>query len=92
MDITLETVLTRSSGLVSSEIDEDIVLMSVETGRYYSISNVGASIWNLLAEPLSVYEICQGLMSEYEIDPVRCKDEVLVFIRQLKDEGIVASL
>ena len=88
-NIALTTVLSRSPTLVHSEVDGEILMMSIDTGRYYGLGEVGASIWLLLDEPVSVRVVCDRLMDEYRIDRQRCEQEVLAFSQDLASEGLV---
>ena len=83
------TVLARSEGVLYSEIDGDVTMMSVETGKYYSLKEVGARIWALLEQPTSPGQICEQLMAEYSVDRERCETEVMRVLSQMASEGIV---
>ena len=87
--IDLQTALARSEGILYSEVDGDVTMMSVETGKYYSLSDVGARIWALLERPMSPEQICNQLMVEYRVDRERCEGEVISVMRQMASEGIV---
>jgi hypothetical protein len=88
-DIDPQTVLTRSNQVLYSEVDGDVTMMSVETGKYYSLRNVGARIWSLLERPISPAQICTQLMAEYRVDRERCEGEVIRVIQQMASEKIV---
>lgn len=78
MTIQLDSVVQRVPEPVSSEIDDDLVILSVERGRYYGTEIVGNRIWALLAE--------------FEIERSVCEQEVRAFLGQLQDEGLVQVL
>ena len=59
LTIDKDKQLTRAEGLVSSEIDGEVVMMSVDQGKYFGINSVGSRIWSLLESPVSVKEMCQ---------------------------------
>jgi hypothetical protein len=88
-DIDPQTALARSEGILYSEVDGNVTLMSVETGRYYSLRDVGARIWALLEQPRSPEQICNQLIVEYRVDRERCEDEVISVLRQMATEGIL---
>ena len=89
MDIDLQTTLVRSDRLLYSHIDSDVTMMSIETGRYYSLSSVGARIWALLEQPACGDEICRRLETEYRVEPARCETEVLDLLKRMAQEGVV---
>lgn len=88
-EIDLQTPLARSERVLYSEVDGAVTMMTVETGKYYSLKDVGARIWALLERPMSAEQICDQLMVEYRVDRERCEGEVIGVIRQMASEGIV---
>lgn len=89
--LTLDTLIARCDDLVFSEVDGEITMMNVESGRYYGLTRVGSAIWGLLDAPRHGHEICGRLMHEYRVDRDRCEGEVLSFLRRLYDEGLVVA-
>jgi len=88
-DIDLETSLARSVQVLYSEIDGDVTMMSVETGKYYSLRAVGARIWSLLERPMSPGQICDQLMAEYRVGREQCEVEVMRVLQHMASEGMV---
>lgn len=87
--ITLGSTIVQTTSLVSSTIDEDIVMLDVERGVYYGVSDVGSRIWQLLEEPRSLNTITEILLSEYEVDRATCEQHVLEFVRELYTKHLV---
>lgn len=87
--IQLHSTVTRSPEPVSSEIDDDLVILSVERGRYYGTEVVGQRIWALLAAPICVDNLCDALMAEFKVERAICEQEVLAFLSQLQAEGLI---
>jgi len=87
--IQLHSTVTRSPEPVSSEIDDDLVILSVERGRYYGTEVVGQRIWTLLAAPICVDNLCDALMAEFKVERAICEQEVLAFLSQLQAEGLI---
>ena len=87
--LTLETIIRRSDALLSTSLGDDVVMMDVEQGVYYGLEPVAARIWTLTEEPLSVGSLCERLVTEYQISPAQCQQEVLAFLRELLNQHIV---
>lgn len=64
-------------------------MMSIERGNYYGLGEVGSRIWELLATPIKLDQLCDQLLAEYQVEPKRCQTEVIAFLNQLQDEGLV---
>ena len=60
-----------------------------DRGAYFSSGEVGLRVWELVAEPMSLEELCGTLTEEYDVEPARCRVEVEAFVSQLQDAGLV---
>lgn len=85
-----EDILVRNDEeLLTTEVDGELVGMSVEQGTCYGLNGVGTRIWSLLAEPRSIDSLCEELMHEYEVAGDRCREEVIALLEELRSEGLV---
>ena len=67
--------------VLSSKIDEEVILMSFEADSYFGIDPVGSHIWELLSkQPATINELVQILVEEYEVDEQTCRKDVQTFI------------
>ena len=87
--LTLDTIVRRSDTLLSTSLDDDVVMMDVEQGAYYGLEAVAARIWALTEQPLSVGSLCDRLATEYQVSPEQCQQEVLAFLSELLNQHIV---
>ncbi len=87
--VTLETVLLRKNDIPSTDISGEVGLMNIDTGKYFALNTVGSDIWNKLEKPMSLKDLVNSLIAEYEIDFNACLTEVKPFIEKLVQEGIV---
>ena len=81
--------IMRSEALVSATLDETVVLLDVEKGRYYELNPVGASIWMQIESGARVAEVCEALIAKYEVAPEACRIEVSAFLAELLRLGAV---
>ena len=44
-------VVQRDSDIIAAEADQDLVMVSIEKGFYYGLSNVGREIWEAIEHP-----------------------------------------
>jgi hypothetical protein len=84
------TLVVRDDGeLLTTVIDGELIGMSVEQGACYGLNAVGTRVWELLAEPRSLEDLCEQLREEYEVDGDQCQREVRDLVEQLRREGLV---
>jgi hypothetical protein len=93
LPIGLETTVTRDADILYAPVGaEEGVMMSVTKGRYYGVDAVGLRIWELLETPATVAEVCARLQEEFEVDAPTCDAEVLQFVNDLIENGIVHAV
>jgi Coenzyme PQQ synthesis protein D (PqqD) len=88
--LSSDTVVTRSDGLIQAEIDNEVVALSIERGTCYGLNRVGSRIWNLLATPSRIGDVCATLLSDYAVDRNTCERQVLDLLEEMQAEGLIA--
>ncbi len=82
-------MITRSEKWLSARVGDEVMMMSAEHGRYIGLTETGARIWDLLAEPRTAADLCDALCSEYEISAGACRNEVDAFLHTMELQGAV---
>lgn len=83
------TQIMRDSDIIATDMDGETVMMSIERGEYYGLDGIGPFLWEQLAEPVSLDELCRRVLREYEIDEATCRADVSAFIEDLIDKGVL---
>lgn len=83
MDIEPETVLQRKPDLLYNEIDGEVVMLSIENSEYYGMDKVGSRIWDLIEKPITLKQLIDKLMEEYEVSEQQCAEDTLIFLYKL---------
>ena len=82
-----------SEEVLSSKIDEEVILMSIEAGYYFGLDPVGSNIWELLSkQPASVDELVLSMMEEYEVDEDTCRKDVQAFIDDMSSRKLIIQV
>jgi len=90
--LSCTTVVARRDGFIEAEIEGEVVALSVEQGTCYGLNSVGSRVWNLLAKPARIGDLCAMLLAEYRVDPNVCERQVLDLLEELRAEGMVATI
>jgi hypothetical protein len=80
---------SRSNSSISGRLDNELVMMDIEAGKYFSLNPVATRIWELLENPRSLDELCLLLQKEYDVSEVRCRQETEACIKDLIGFGLV---
>jgi hypothetical protein len=83
-------MIQRRDGWLAAKIGEEMVMMSVESGVYLGVNEVGARVWEMIEEPKELSELCAGLAAEFEVTDEVCRAEVESFLADLEKRGAVS--
>ena len=82
--LTPQSRVVASPKQVSCDVASETVILSLESGEYFGLNEVGATIWRLIQEPQTVEQLRDALLQEYEgIDERECLDQVLHLLEEL---------
>lgn len=88
-DLLPTATIVRSSDQVHGDLDGKVVLLSIENGEYYNMNEVGSRVWELLEKPITVGALIERLLTEFDVDRVKCEQEVTAFLRQLRQDRLL---
>jgi hypothetical protein len=84
-----EDRLTRTEDMLSTELDQETVLMSIDAGAYYGLEGVARSIWESLATPLTFAVLVDRMVREYKVAPEICSADLERFLAEMEREGLL---
>ena len=79
----------RNSKTISGRLHDELVMMDLEQGKYFSLNPVATRIWDLLEQPVTVEELCGLLMDEYDVEMAQCHGEVSEHLNEMVRMGLV---
>ncbi len=83
------SLISRNPDQVFSEIDGQVVMLNVKKEAYYTLNNVGSTIWKEIERPLKLEDLIHILTESYEVTYEKCRDEMIPFLNELVEAGIV---
>jgi hypothetical protein len=83
------TTYIRNNETISGRLHDELVMMDIQKGKYFSLNQVATVIWDMLEQPLTLEEVCNRLTSEYNVDPVQCQKEVETHLTEMQKLGLV---
>jgi hypothetical protein len=87
--LTADKKIRRSTDVIASEMDDELVMMSMENNAYYGLNSVGRRVWELLETEQTLLSLCGQLMEKYDVDEAACQRDVSALVRQLEKAGLV---
>ena len=84
-----QTIVVASKDQVSCDLGGEAAILGMKNSVYYGLDPVGARIWRLLQRPRSVGEICEAIVSEYDVTAERFESDLISLLQQMLQEGLV---
>lgn len=81
----------RNSKTISGRLHDELVMMDIDQGKYFSLNPVATRIWELLADSRDIEELCSVLTGEYDIEPEKCLQEVSEYIGEMIKLGLIVK-
>ena len=85
----IDSICVQTENVLSSNIDDEFVMMSMDTDKCYGLHPIGARTWKVLQEPCTLRQVCETLVMEFQVDARTCQHDVLEFIQKLADAQLV---
>ena len=84
----LTTRLVRSADVLTSQVDDNLMLLDVERDHYFGMNPVATHVWELLHNAPTVAEICASVAAHFDTDVEGCASDVFAFVGTLIDAGL----
>jgi hypothetical protein len=72
----LDTRLNIAAQVMTRDLGGETVILNLAQGAYHSLNAVGSRVWQLIAEGLTLGEICQAMLAEYEVPRAQLEQDV----------------
>ena len=87
----LSVRLMANPSVVSAEVDNESVLLDLETDTYFGLNRLGCQVWARLQQGLTGDEIVQHLRGQFQVPEAQLRDDVRSFLRDLQAQGLVQA-
>jgi hypothetical protein len=88
---TLETIFSRTPQLVSTDLDDEMVIMDDEKGSFYGLNATAKMIYGLLETPKTLEEIIGLITAEYDVSPEQCQADIIPFLQQMVTSKLLGA-
>jgi Coenzyme PQQ synthesis protein D (PqqD) len=83
------TMISRSPSVLIEEVDGEIVMLSIERGRYFGLDHIGSDIWKRIEPPCSFATLIDGLAADYEADRATIVSDVQSLLGHMAKHDVV---
>jgi hypothetical protein len=87
--ISTSSTIIAEKDPVTSEMANEVAILNPKSGMYFGLDTVGARIWELIKEPMTVEDIRNIILDEYEVDVDRCEQDLFILFSEMSNNGLI---
>lgn len=85
-------IYAKTDTFVEAEVNDEILVMNVETGLCSAIAGSARAIWQAVDGKRGVEEIRTMLGGRYDVSPETCAEEVTAFLQELEHAKLLVRV
>jgi hypothetical protein len=89
MAIDASAQFLPADGLLCQELDGEMVLLNPTSATYFSLNQIGTSIWQMLADRAAIGDICRALADRHHLPHDQVMSDLTPFIEELLEAGLI---
>jgi hypothetical protein len=86
---SISEIFVAADDVLATHFADEAVILDLRDGVYYGLDAVGARIWRLLEHPMSIHDLLEAIVSEFDVPPARCEDDIRTLMADLMARGLV---
>ena len=87
--MTMDRSFEIPSHAVARRVGDDMVILDLAGGQYLTLDPVGARIWELLGEGLTLGELSSRMLDEYDVTREQLETDIVRLVGELSAHGLV---
>jgi uncharacterized coiled-coil protein SlyX len=72
-------------------LGDEAVILNLATGVYFGLDAVGTRMWQLLSEHSSTDKVIDAMLTEYDVEEEKLRNDLDHLIEQLSEKGLVKT-
>jgi hypothetical protein len=83
------SIIQVASEQVSCDLAGEAVILSLKSGQYFGLNEVGARIWNLIQEPKTVSAVLDAVLEEYDVALKQLEPDLLALLEEMANKELI---
>ena len=84
--------VSPSPDVLSQQYNDSVVLLNLQTDRFFHLNRTGARFWELLVEGKSLAQIHETMSGEFEVDEDGLTTQMNALIAELRAEELITLM
>jgi hypothetical protein len=87
--LSLPKKVKISDNVLFQQINNECVLLDMDSEQYFGLNDVGARIWQILSEDGDTEKALSLLLAEYETDEITLRTDMVNLLTELGNEKLI---
>jgi hypothetical protein len=87
--MNLNATFTIPHTVLSRLVGDETVILELESGSYFGLDPVGARMWELIGAGTTLGDLCELMITDYEVDRVQLERDVEALIANLTNHRLI---
>jgi hypothetical protein len=83
-------MVSRHQNMIAADVGEEAVILDTQSGYFFQLNRTAAQVWALLESQITAGELCAKMAESHSVDPAICRSDVMDFIADMRDQGLIA--
>ena len=80
--------IVAAKNQMSCDLAGETAILNLNNGVYYGLDPVGGRIWTLIQQPMSLGQLRDALLAEYDVDRATVEADLAALMTRLVEEGL----
>jgi hypothetical protein len=89
---TVDQPFKLSEKVQWGDVGGEVVLLDTERETFFSLNEISSHVWKYLSEGRTLNDVLTILEQEYDVDPMRLRSDVMLFVDSLAQNGLVGGV
>ena len=81
----------QGADVAARRLEDEVVLVNLQTNHIYSLNATGSRVWELLDVPRTRAEVVDALVTEFDVERPTIERETDELLASLSDAQLIAS-
>ena len=87
--LTLDSRVVAHERIMAADVNDRVVLMDVDAGKYFDFEATAGDIWRGIASPRRIGDLCDELLRTYDAPRERVERASLAFLDTLLERRLI---
>jgi hypothetical protein len=89
--LAIDSRLVVSKEQVACHMGDEAAILNLKNSVYYTLDPIGARVWQLIQQPMTLAQIRDVLKGEYDVEAAQLEADIRDLLEQLAEQGLVEN-